>query len=161
MSRIDRLNQWLTLAANTGVIAGIAFVAVEISQNTEAMKSQTVQSLQSEFREVFDYPPGYVEAMFKAPEERTEVEKQIRRTFFMRLIRIFENQWYQYSRGFLDEKIFSAYQQHLRFMLANEDYVAMWDSRKELGFFHPEFVVYVDQYISKHGPLTKDQINTE
>jgi hypothetical protein len=32
----DKLNQWLMLATNLGVIAGIAFLAVEISQNTEA-----------------------------------------------------------------------------------------------------------------------------
>ena len=36
---VDRLNQWLTLAANVGVIAGIMFLAYEIRVNTDAVRS--------------------------------------------------------------------------------------------------------------------------
>jgi hypothetical protein len=32
--KIDGLNRWLTLAANIGVVIGIAFLVVEINQNT-------------------------------------------------------------------------------------------------------------------------------
>ena len=42
---MDRLNQWLTLAANVGVLLGIIFVAVEVRQNTAATLSGTLQSL--------------------------------------------------------------------------------------------------------------------
>ena len=41
----DMLNQWLMLAANLGVIAGIAFLAVEISQNTEAVGRTITRTL--------------------------------------------------------------------------------------------------------------------
>ena len=34
---MDGVNKWLTLAANLGVIAGIAFLAIEISQNTQSL----------------------------------------------------------------------------------------------------------------------------
>jgi len=34
---LDSLNKWLTLLANFGVIAGIAFLAVEISQQSESL----------------------------------------------------------------------------------------------------------------------------
>jgi len=34
---VDRLNRWLTLLANIGVIVGIAFLAIEIQQNTESL----------------------------------------------------------------------------------------------------------------------------
>ena len=33
---IDTVNRWLTLAANIGVLIGIAFLIVEINQNTQA-----------------------------------------------------------------------------------------------------------------------------
>ena len=36
----DRLNRWLTLAANTGVLVGIIFLAVEIRQNSELARMQ-------------------------------------------------------------------------------------------------------------------------
>ena len=32
----DRLNRWLTLIANLGVVAGLVFLAVELNQNTKA-----------------------------------------------------------------------------------------------------------------------------
>lgn len=38
--RFDRLNNWLTLFANLGVIAGLVFVGFEIRQNTLAMDRQ-------------------------------------------------------------------------------------------------------------------------
>ncbi|MDH3819578.1 MAG: hypothetical protein OEU59_00535 [Gammaproteobacteria bacterium] len=33
MMDLDKLNRWLTLAANLGVVAGIVFLAIEIGQN--------------------------------------------------------------------------------------------------------------------------------
>lgn len=36
---VETVNRWLTLAANVGVIVGIAFLIVEINQNTQATKS--------------------------------------------------------------------------------------------------------------------------
>jgi len=36
---VDRLNQWLALAANVGVIAGIIFLVYEIRVNTDAVRS--------------------------------------------------------------------------------------------------------------------------
>lgn len=37
---MDRLNRWLTLGANFGVLAGIVFLAVEIRQNSELARMQ-------------------------------------------------------------------------------------------------------------------------
>jgi hypothetical protein len=42
---MKKLNQWLTLLANIGVIAGIVFLGVEIRQNTEMIRSQTRDSI--------------------------------------------------------------------------------------------------------------------
>ena len=36
----EKINRWLTLAANVGVIAGLVLVAVQIRQNTEITKAQ-------------------------------------------------------------------------------------------------------------------------
>ena len=41
---MDRLNQWLTLTANLGVIVGIVFLAYEIQVNTNATQSSTYAS---------------------------------------------------------------------------------------------------------------------
>lgn len=42
---MERLNRWLALVANIGVVAGIVFLGFEIQQNTAATHSSTVQSV--------------------------------------------------------------------------------------------------------------------
>ena len=42
---LDRLNKWLVLLANIGVIAGIVFLAMEIKVNTSAIRSASLQSI--------------------------------------------------------------------------------------------------------------------
>jgi len=44
---LDRLNRWLTLAANIGVIAGILFLAYELQQNQLIASSENILSYQS------------------------------------------------------------------------------------------------------------------
>ena len=41
---LDKLNKWLTLAANLGVIAGIIFLGIEISQNTDSIRATAYQT---------------------------------------------------------------------------------------------------------------------
>jgi hypothetical protein len=36
----ERINRWLSLAANIGVVVGIIFLAIEIRQNTEMLRSE-------------------------------------------------------------------------------------------------------------------------
>jgi hypothetical protein len=37
----DKLNKWLSLAANIAVVTGIVFVALQINQNNRMMRTQT------------------------------------------------------------------------------------------------------------------------
>jgi hypothetical protein len=41
---IDKFNQWLTLVANIGVVAGLVFLAFEVRQNTLAMEREVTIS---------------------------------------------------------------------------------------------------------------------
>lgn len=53
---MDRTNQWLTLVANLGVIAGLVFLGYEIRQNTNIAKAsayrENIQDI-AEWRELF------------------------------------------------------------------------------------------------------------
>lgn len=44
--KLDKLNQWLTLAANIGLIAGFVLIALQLQQNTRAIELQAI-SLQT------------------------------------------------------------------------------------------------------------------
>jgi len=41
----SKINDWLTLIANVAVVGGIAFLAIEISQNNELLRSESRQTL--------------------------------------------------------------------------------------------------------------------
>lgn len=57
---LDKLNSWLTLLANVGVLLGIIFLAYEIRQNTVSIQSQTRATLyagaQEELWKNMEYP---------------------------------------------------------------------------------------------------------
>lgn len=44
MNRLDRVNKWLTLLANLGVVAGLVFVALEVRTNTATNRIAIYQS---------------------------------------------------------------------------------------------------------------------
>ena len=60
----EKLNSWLTLGANIGVLIGLVLLIVEIQQNTEMMRAQINQSrteaAQSEQQATYnsDYMPA-------------------------------------------------------------------------------------------------------
>ena len=124
------------------------------------MRSQTVQAIQAEFRENFDLPAGFIEVSIKNPSDRTYGEQFLRVSWFFRTMRVYENQWYQYSQGFLDEELFQGYQQHLRITLSTDDYRQLWDFQKDQGFFHPGFVTYVDSFISQNPSIPYSVLDT-
>jgi len=64
----DKLNQWLSLGANFGVIAGILLLAYEIRQNSEVLEAQG-RSTRSEERRAAFAP------FIENPELRTAVVK--------------------------------------------------------------------------------------
>ena len=40
---VDKMNRWLTLVANVGVVGGLIFLGVEIQQNTNAVRASALQ----------------------------------------------------------------------------------------------------------------------
>ena len=49
--KVDRLNSWLGVFANIGVVAGIVFLAVEVNQNSsELEQSRAVSTAQATFQ---------------------------------------------------------------------------------------------------------------
>jgi len=119
---VDRLNQWLVLVANLGVVAGIVFLGFEIQQNSEAINAQTYQSRAEAAQEwssmVADsehFAPLLAElgaGLFpRDPATLAELspEDRIRLTAFHQWTRIqLDNQLYQYEHGFIDEGFFNS-----------------------------------------------------
>lgn len=55
---VDKMNKWLTLVANVGVIAGIVFLSLEIQQNTEQLSLNEKALSRAELNEIMQQYSG-------------------------------------------------------------------------------------------------------
>ena len=148
-----RRGQLTEIIGMTAVVLGLIFVGIELAQNTAATRAQTAQAVQMDLRDQLDFSETLAEISVMAPEDRTPAEALMRQQYFFRAMRSYENQWYHYSQGYLDEDLFRGYQQHLRITIGLENHREQWDLRKDMGFFHPGFVAYEDGFVRENPPL--------
>ncbi len=50
---MDRINKWLSLFTNLGVMAGLVFLAIELNQNTQATIAAASEELTNQSLEFF------------------------------------------------------------------------------------------------------------
>ncbi len=108
---LNKINPWLTLLANFGVIAGIVFLAVEIGQNSEMMRAQTRTQLAEELTELFSANMNdqhYAEILLKGNngQELTDVEQYQYFRHRTAWTSYWNNVIYQYQIGLYDEQEF-------------------------------------------------------
>ncbi|RLA43619.1 MAG: hypothetical protein DRR06_11645 [Gammaproteobacteria bacterium] len=75
MVNSDRLNRWLTLGANVGILAGLILVAVQIQQNSQLVRTQLVNDGNLASNELWVSAAGenVMETMAKAIEDPLEL----------------------------------------------------------------------------------------
>lgn len=109
---LEKLNHWLTLLANLGVIAGIVFLAVELRQNNEMMRAQTRSQLAEEVTELFTAnmnDQAYAEVLLRGNkgEELSEIEQYQYTRHRSAWLWYWNNVAYQYQIGLYDENEFT------------------------------------------------------
>jgi len=109
---LQKLNHWLTLLANLGVIAGIIFLAVELRQNNEMMRAQTRSQLANEVTELFTAnmnDQAYAEILLKGNkgEELSEIEQYQYFRHRNAWLWYWNNVVYQFQIGLYDEQEFA------------------------------------------------------
>jgi hypothetical protein len=148
----EKLNSWLTLGANIGVLIGLVLLIVEIQQNTEMMRAQINQSrteaAQSEQQATYnsDYMPAILTKVDKG-EELTEEEMRRFQPYIRSFNRNMDNQLWQYKRGLLGENIPRSIRGAVRGVLGrNELTISVWDTQK--WGYTDEYVAFVEDAIS-------------
>jgi len=109
--KLDALNQWLTLAANVGVLAGILFLAIEISQNSDAIQAQTRAQLSEQVTDLFSVnmsDSNYADVLLRGNvgQELSLVEQYQYARHRNAWIQYWNNVSYQYQMGTYDESEF-------------------------------------------------------
>ena len=153
--KIERLNSWLSLIANLGVVVGIIVVAFELQQTQIAMNAEASQ-WRAEMaiengRQMIEYDMSRLEEKLQSGESLSEIEETNVRLRWNQQLRYFENLHYQWQLGVLDEEIWqtnllgiSTLYDSLSFKFAYPD----WPGGTAASRFRPSFVELVDTVAS-------------
>jgi hypothetical protein len=151
----DRINRWLTLGANIAVLFGIFFLAAEISQNTDMMRTQINQSRaelsMNEAQAMYNsqYLPEILTKLRRG-EAITEVDRERYNHFLRGLHRNLDNQLRQYREGYLADNIPRSVRAALMAEVVPIDVAReLWQRTK--GSFSDEYVAFVDGILSENS----------
>ena len=149
---IDRLNRWLTLGANIGVLFGIIFLIVELNQTSEMNRGETRNQVASELSELLrdvGNSPQLAELIVKAEngDVLTPAEEMQYRQRILSMLRYFENVHYQYRQGLYDEREFSTQKEAWRKVYASSKItVDIWCDYR--ATFSPDFRIAFDNLLN-------------
>jgi hypothetical protein len=109
----DRLNRWLTLLANTGVLVGIILLIIELDQNRDMMRAQIrneISRAELDMLASWSGDPALADAIVRANrgDELSAAEQFMVRTRSETVFRLWQNIHYQYRQGLYDESEFEA-----------------------------------------------------
>ncbi len=147
----DRLNRWLTLGANLGVLAGIILLILELDQNREMMRAQTRNEISVGIVDLLSQvatDPQLANLIRRAdsgedltPDEFVQYNHRSAAMF-----RYFENVHYQYRLGLYDEAEYSKQKEAWRsFFAAAKTGAANWcDYRKTVS---TDFMAEIDSLL--------------
>ena len=105
----DKLNRWLSLIANIGVVVGIFFLIAEVNH---ASRLAEVEAYQTRIRDIQDLNIQLAlsdsladilsQANSEGVESLTRSEFRRARAWYAAMMRGMQGQYYQYQNGFLD-----------------------------------------------------------
>ena len=149
----SKINNWLALIANVAVVGGIIFLAIEIRQNNEFLRSESRQTLVA--NDVTSLTANIENADVFAKlvsEEGLSAEDQLRLSFMYALdLRNREFEYFQYTNGLLDEETWLSYRQVILLNHSAGLGKTWWDEIGR-GFVNPEFAELVDELLANAQP---------
>jgi hypothetical protein len=121
MSNTEKLNNWLSLGANIGVLIGLFLLVVELDQNSDAVRAQIHQSRSDNFESFHADMANselLVEALVKfraagGAQDLTSIEQlspeELARVRYYHRGRLmgYDNLYFQYKSGFLEEDFYN------------------------------------------------------
>ena len=125
--KAEKLNSWLTLGANVGVVIGLVLLVIQIDQNTNMMQAQMNQSRTDTALVVqyavanSDYIPA-IAAKVSSGENLTREETFRYQAHFRAFNRNMDNLIWQYDHGYLEANILRTVETAVRGVIAGTDH---------------------------------------
>ena len=154
MKKLD-LGQTVTILANIGVIAGIVFLAVELQQNTDSVRSATIQAVSERSYEAVRISienPELREAILAVNSgEATEQQRFLTTLFYVGMLRLRQNQYLQAELGTLDGQALAELADGQIFL--SPGFTEFWAQNR--GLSSDGFRTYIDSEIQRLSELRR------
>lgn len=152
MDRIERANQWFTLITNIGVMAGLIFLIIEVSQNTVAIENQIDVAVYSDapirlLVENPDLAELHVRSETEAWEGFSPVEQERLGALWALSLDSAELQFRLRRRG--DEPLTAENIAFPQRLLSRDSFKAFWRESEKTGVLAPEFVTFFNSYLAE------------
>ena len=144
----NKLNSWLTLAANVGVLLGLILLVVEIQQNTAASRAETSQAIIDSSRNflvqiAMDEEFARIRDIRQSGETELSDMDAIRFSAYSRGNWLyFQNVWIQWTLGVVDDRIWRTMNAIICDIQREPGNLAEWANHRDVLDF--EFVGIVD-----------------
>lgn len=144
----------MEVAANIGVLAGIIFLTIEVSQNTIATKSEASLAIKVALADSIAEPTTnsrLLDTVYKTyrDEELSPKEYLLASFFNHSILTKMEAALQQYELGVLDENVLESFDSELFMLTAGTSFSRQnWDEQK--NSFSPEMRQYVAELIEKY-----------
>ena len=141
--KLEKYGVIAEIVGGLAIVVTLIFLIMEVRGNSEAIRAQTAQATFGISAESFYYPEGNLALDKMLLGEELSVEEFSHATSLLAAIfTTFDNHYYQYRHGNLDEEIHEAYRARLELVMESEGVREFWDLRRPL---HTRaFQAYVD-----------------
>ena len=149
---------WMEVLANIGVLVGIIFLTIEVSQNTLATKSEASLAIQTSISEsisevstnseVFD-----VIAKVYADEDLTSKERLLASFRWHSILKMMEGALMQYDLGVIDSSVIDSFHNEL-YLVTHGTKFSRWNWKNQAHSFSSQMQRHVAEVIERE---TKNQ----
>lgn len=149
---LDTLVAISQLLAAVAVIASLVFLAIQLRQNTKAIRASSIQNLVQSLSanaQTWVENESLVSVALRAninPEQLTDVELATLHFWFVMAIRRFEGVYFQRSLGLVDSAFIEGFERSHISIIASKSGRDWWNGAKEI--FNSGFVSYVDEQLA-------------
>lgn len=156
MDKSAKLDRWLSWLANVGVIAGIVFLAIEIRQNTDMIRSQTRDSITEKQLTLFEWfaaSPENIRVRVAGDKLELEADSSEAAQYAWMIagnFRLWENEWYQYQQGVFEPEEFRPRINIWREMINDAPGMRMVSDYQRAAY-SPDFKALIDSLIEDNA----------
>jgi hypothetical protein len=137
---VERLNQWMTLIANIGVVAGIVFLAYETRVNTNAVRSSTYAAFNETANSYYDFQGQHASALgeiFADPDQpnvSTLEQFLLLDALMMKSFNSMEAFYLHHRAGSLDDDVYAGKVAGFRKAMVDQFTQEQWARLRSNGF---------------------------